>query len=118
MFTVLDVGHAVIELRNELATLRKAWNDAEGVCRCVVDGIALLFDSPTAAHLVAAREAVDRAVSVVRDASRTRRASRDVRAKFERMSGYLHFIRVTLAGLPTPENTGPQEWLQTFLARH
>jgi uncharacterized membrane protein YccC len=118
MFTVLDVGHAVIELRNELATLPKAWNDAEGVCQCVVDGIALLFDSPTAAHLVAAREAVDRAVSVVRDASRTRRASRDVRAKFERMSGYLHFIRVTLAGLPTPENTGPQEWLQTFLARH
>jgi uncharacterized membrane protein YccC len=118
MFTVLDVGHAVLELREELATIPKAWNDVEDACRSVVDGIALLFDSPTAARLASAREAVDAAVSVVRAVARSKPATREARATFERMSGYLHFLRVTLAELPTPVHTDAAEWLQAFLARH
>ncbi|RDK01514.1 FUSC family protein [Paraburkholderia lacunae] len=117
MFTVLDVGHAVLELREQLATIPKVWNDAEDACQSVVDGIALLFDSPTAAHLAAARGAVDQAVSVVREAARSKRAPREAHTKFERMSGYLHFMRVTLAELPTPVHTDAPEWLQAFLAR-
>ncbi|WP_207004653.1 hypothetical protein [Trinickia mobilis] len=48
----------------------------------MLDGLALLFDAPTAANLAAAREAVDEAVSVVREASQTKRASPDARAQF------------------------------------
>ncbi|WP_206997709.1 FUSC family protein [Trinickia mobilis] len=117
MFTVLDVGHAVIELRSELAIHPEAWQGTEGACRCVLDSLALLFDAPTAANLTAAREAVDAAVSAVREASQTKRASPDARARFQRMSGYLHFIRVTLAELPSPSNADAHDWLEAFLAR-
>ncbi|WP_321910262.1 FUSC family protein [Paraburkholderia sp. J11-2] len=117
MFTVLATGHAVLELREEIATIPQACNDAASACRNAVDGIAVLFDSPRAAHLAAARGAVAHAVSVVRGAARCKRATREARAKFERMSGYLHFIRVTLAELPTPVHTDAPAWLQAFLAR-
>jgi uncharacterized membrane protein YccC len=119
MFTVLDVGHAVLELREELATFPQAWNDAEDSCRSLVDDIAALFDSPTAAHLAAARSAVDKAVNRVREAAKSTRATHEARATFERISGYLHFVRVTLAELPTPAvHTDAQEWLRAFLTRH
>jgi uncharacterized membrane protein YccC len=117
MFTVLDVGHAVLELREELTHIPHAWKDAEGVCRDVVDGIAVLFDSPSAARLAAARGVVEQALSMVRKAGRSKRATREARDKFLRMSGYLHFIRVTLAELPTPSNPDEPGWLQAFLAR-
>jgi uncharacterized membrane protein YccC len=119
MFTVLDVGHAVLELREELAMFPQAWNDAEDSCRSLVDDIAALFDSPTAAHLAAARWAVDKAVNRVRDAAQSKRATHEARAIFERISGYLHFVRVTLAELPTPPlYTDAQEWRRAFLTRH
>lgn len=111
MFAVLDVGHAVIALRGEMAILPEAWQRTEGVCQCLLDSIADLFAAPTAANLAVAREAAAQAVSVAREASQTARASRDARAQVVRMSGYLHFIRTSLADLPSPSNTDAPGWV-------
>jgi uncharacterized membrane protein YccC len=117
MFTVLDVGHAVLELREDITHIPEAWQDTSGACKDAVEAIAVLFDSPTAAHLAAARGAVEQALSMLRDAARHKRSTSEARATFECMSGYLHFIRVTMAALPAPELTDASKWLQAFLAR-
>jgi uncharacterized membrane protein YccC len=116
-FTVLDVGHAVLELREQIMHFPPAEKKAGDACRDAVDGIALLFDSPKAAHLAAAGEAIDHAVMLVRELARSKRATHEARSTFERTTVYLHFIRVTLAELPRPVHVHPQEWLQAFLMR-
>ncbi|MBT2790108.1 FUSC family protein [Paraburkholderia strydomiana] len=118
MFTVLDVGHAVLALREKIEVVAQAWNEVAASCQSVVDGIAVFFDSPTAADLAAVPGAVDEAVNVVREAARSKRATPDVRVTFERTSGYLHFISVTLTDLPDPLHTDASEWLRAFLTRH
>ena len=95
----------------------ESWQGASGACKRVVEGIAVLFDSPSAARLAAARETVEQALAFVRDAAHSERATREVRSTFERMSGYLHFLRVMLAGLPEPEHADATEWAQAFLDR-
>jgi len=48
---------------------------------------------------------------------RSERTTRQARATFERMSGYVHFIRVTLAELAAPGHTDAQARLPVCLAR-
>jgi len=115
MFTVLDVGHTVLELREKIETVPQEWNEVEAACRFVVDGIALLFDSPTATKLAAARGAVEKAVNVVREAARSKHTTPEARVACQRISGYLNFIGVTLADLPNPLYTDASEWLRAFL---
>jgi uncharacterized membrane protein YccC len=109
MFTVLEMGHAAIELRTELANLpddaryapSAAWRRAT---QRMLEALGALFDTPTRERLVAAREATSTSIDAALQMLDTVITSREDRHRLQRTLTYLHFIRTALLDQRSPLN--------------
>jgi uncharacterized membrane protein YccC len=107
LFAVLEVGHAVIDIRHEIHLLKPAGRDAaRAECRTSVarglDAIARLFNRPTEARAATARRLTDQAIDDV-----ARLADRDGSSPGEydgvrRILSHLHFVRSALLDPQSP----------------
>lgn len=96
LFAVLEVGHAVIDLRTELGR-------ADGASiRQALDHVARLFDHPSPRHFQMALLATSSAIDNLRALLDTECQSRDERHRLQRMSSHLHFIRTALLDPQSP----------------
>ncbi|KAG0192134.1 hypothetical protein DFQ28_010015 [Apophysomyces sp. BC1034] len=108
-FTVLEVGHAVIELRTELDRLpaepryaaTMPWRQAT---QHMLETLVMLFSSPSHERLAAAREATAASIAAALMTLRSVVGSRDDRHRLQRTLSYLHFIRTALLDPQSPLN--------------
>jgi uncharacterized membrane protein YccC len=107
MLVTLEVGHAVIDLRNEAAragyaqALHSRWsNSLAQTC----DDLARLFERPDARGLDRALVSVRSATWVAQDVLETVHADRDKRHDLQRILSCLHFIRTALLDKDAPFN--------------
>lgn len=106
MFVVLEVGHAIIELRKEQAILpvhpcyaeSQPWRQA---IRVMGRALARLFLQPTASNHERALVAVDHAISRVQATDEPFARHFDTSA-LRRVQSYLHFIRTSLLDPQSP----------------
>ncbi|MNF36089.1 p-hydroxybenzoic acid efflux pump subunit AaeB [compost metagenome] len=106
MTLVLEIGHAVIELRQEKARLPDESSYAEGTAwRRAFDALAAalvrLFANPTPAHLSQALAQVELAIDAVRRTPEARAPHFDS-SPLRRLESYLHFIRTALLDPHSP----------------
>ncbi|CAB3802346.1 p-hydroxybenzoic acid efflux pump subunit AaeB [Paraburkholderia ultramafica] len=108
MLATLEVGHAVIDLRNETAraayahALHPRWSSAiERTC----DDLAQLFERPGTRALERALISVRSATWIAQDMLQTVHADRDRRHDLQRILSCLHFIRTALLDKDAPFNT-------------
>jgi len=113
MFVVLEVGHAIIELRKEQAILpvhpsyaeSQPWRQA---IRVMGRALARLFLQPTASNHERALVAVEHAISRVQATDEPFARHFDTSA-LRRVQSYLHFIRTSLLDPRSPlAELGPQ----------
>ncbi|MFM0737694.1 FUSC family protein [Paraburkholderia xenovorans] len=104
----LEVGHATIDLRNELVcagyaqALHPRWNSSFArTC----DQLAQLFTRPDARSLESAISSVRAATWIAQDVLKTVHADRDRRHDLQRILSCLHFIRTALLDKDAPFNT-------------
>ncbi|WP_110969686.1 FUSC family protein [Pseudomonas huaxiensis] len=116
MFVVLEVGHAIIELRKEQAILpvhpsyaeSQPWRQA---IRVMGRALARLFLQPTASNHERALIAVDHAISRVQATDEPFARHFDTSA-LRRVQSYLHFIRTSLLDPQSPlAELGPSQGL-------
>lgn len=106
MFVVLEVGHAIIELRKEQAILpvhpayaeSQPWRQA---IRVMGRSLVRLFIQPSQSHLERALIAVDHAISRVQATDEPFAPHFDTSA-LRRVKSYLHFIRTSLLDPQSP----------------
>ncbi|POA46763.1 FUSC family protein [Pseudomonas sp. MPR-ANC1] len=106
MFVVLEVGHAIIELRKEQAILpvhpayaeSQPWSQA---IRVMGRALVRLFLQPNASNLERALVAVDHAISRVAATDEPFAPHFDTSA-LRRVKSYLHFIRTSLLDPQSP----------------
>jgi uncharacterized membrane protein YccC len=106
LFSVLEVGNAVIDLRHELATLpahaRYAsgtpWRDA---IRAMLGAVSALFAGPGERRYEKALAATDAAIAAVQ-ALLPFDPPREERHQLQRILSHLHFIRTALIDPQTP----------------
>ncbi|WP_434592148.1 FUSC family protein [Pseudomonas sp. R4-83] len=106
MFVVLDVGHAIIELRKEQAILpvhpayaeSQPWRQA---IRVMGRALVRLFLQPSSSNLERALVAVDHAISRVAATDEPFAPHFDTSA-LRRVKSYLHFIRTSLLDPQSP----------------
>ena len=106
MFVVLEVGHAIIELRKEQATLpvhpayaeSQPWRQA---IRVMGRALVRLFLQPNSSNLERALVAVDHAISRVAATDEPFAPHFDTSA-LRRVKSYLHFIRTSLLDPQSP----------------
>ncbi|MFG6206320.1 FUSC family protein [Pseudomonas retamae] len=106
MFVVLEVGHAIIELRKEQAILpvhpayaeSQPWRQA---IRVMGRALVRLFLQPNSSNLERALVAVDHAISRVAATDEPFAPHFDTSA-LRRVKSYLHFIRTTLLDPQSP----------------
>ncbi|ACO76658.1 Fusaric acid resistance domain protein [Azotobacter vinelandii CA] len=106
MFVVLEIGHAVIELRQEQASLPEdpcyaedtAWQ--QGV-RAMGRALVRLFIQPDESNRQRALAAVEQAIQAVRDTPEPRPPQFDT-SPLRRVLSYLHFIRSSLLDPRSP----------------
>lgn len=105
MLVTLEVGHAVIDLRNEAAHasylqgLHPRWRDSlERTC----DDLARLFARPDAPALAQSLVSVRSAAWIAQDVLETVHADRDKRHDLQRILSCLHFIRTALLDKDAP----------------
>jgi len=106
MFAVLEIGHAVIELRQEQAALPQepcyaedtAWQ--QGV-RAMGRALVRLFIQPEETNRQRALAAVEQAIQAVRDTPEPRPPQFDT-SPLRRVLSYLHFIRSSLLDPRSP----------------
>jgi len=106
MTLVLEIGHAVIELRQEKARLPDESSYAEGTAwRRAFDALAAalvrLFSRPSPAHLSQALAQVELAIDAVRRTPEARAPHFDS-SPLRRLESYLHFIRTALLDPHSP----------------
>ncbi|MNQ34663.1 p-hydroxybenzoic acid efflux pump subunit AaeB [compost metagenome] len=106
MTLVLEIGHAVIELRQEKARLPDESSYAEGTAwRRAFDALAAalvrLFANPTPAHLSQTLAQVELAIDAVRRTPEAR-APHFASSPLRRLESYLHFIRTALLDPHSP----------------
>ncbi|SFP74181.1 Uncharacterized membrane protein YccC [Geopseudomonas sagittaria] len=106
MTLVLEIGHAVIELRQEKARLPDESSYAQGTAwRRAFDALAAalvrLFSKPSPAHLSQALAQVERAIDAVRRTPEARAPHFDS-SPLRRLESYLHFIRTALLDPHSP----------------
>ncbi|MNE02565.1 p-hydroxybenzoic acid efflux pump subunit AaeB [compost metagenome] len=106
MTLVLEIGHAVIELRQEKARLPDESSYAEGTAwRRAFDALAAalvrLFANPTPAHLSQTLAQVELAIDAVRRTPEARAPHFDS-SPLRRLESYLHFIRTSLLDPHSP----------------
>ncbi|MNO38000.1 p-hydroxybenzoic acid efflux pump subunit AaeB [compost metagenome] len=116
MFVVLEVGHAIIELRKEQAILpvhpayaeSQPWRQA---IRVMGRALVRLFLQPNSSNLERALIAVDHAISRVQSTDEPFAPHFDTSA-LRRVKSYLHFIRTSLLDPQSPlavfANSQPQ----------
>lgn len=109
MLVTLEVGHAVIDLRNEAARaghvqgLHPRWSASlERLC----DDLARLFSRPEARALAQSLVSVRSATWIAQDVLETVHADRDKRHDLQRILSCLHFIRTALLDKDAPFNAG------------
>ena len=108
MLVTLEVGHAVIDLRNEVAragyvqALHPHWNS--GLTR-TCDDLARLFARPDVRALERALVSVRSATWIAQDLLETVHADRGQRHDLQRILSCLHFIRTALLDEDAPFNT-------------
>ncbi|MGF6649840.1 putative membrane protein YccC [Paraburkholderia youngii] len=107
MLATIEVGHAVIDLRNEAARadyadiLQPRWRSMiEHTC----DDLARLFERPGPGSLERALVTVRSATWLAQDMLRTVHAERDRRHDLQRILSCLHFIRSALLDKDAPFN--------------
>ena len=108
MLATLEVGHAVIDLRNE--TARAAYADSlhprwRGAMERTRDDLALLFERPDTQALERALVSVRSATWIAQDMLQTVHADRDKRHDLQRILSCLHFIRTALLDKDAPFNS-------------
>lgn len=110
MFVTLEVGHAIIELRNELQGIRSEAPDllpasAYAALNRLREAIPALFAQPSAATLSAALAANDATIAEVQAAIGPHYRERSERHRLQRTLSYLHFIRTALLDEQSPLHT-------------
>jgi uncharacterized membrane protein YccC len=106
MFVVLEIGHAIIELRKEQATLpvhpayaeSQPWRQA---IRVMGRALVRLFRQPSQSNLERALVAVDHAIGRVQATDEPFAPHFDTSA-LRRVKSYLHFIRTSLLDPQSP----------------
>jgi len=108
MFAVLEVGHAVIDLRTELSR-SDTGTDTGTTARAsrasikqALHQVARLFDHPTPRRFHAALSATTLAIDDLRGQLDTVHEPREERRRLQRMSSHLHFIRTALLDPQSP----------------
>lgn len=107
MLITLEVGHAVIDLRNELAQAAYAaawhprWNDCLDALN---DDIAGLFERPDRARFERVSESVHSAIANVQKVLERVHENREKRHDMQRILSCLHFIRTALLDKDAPFN--------------
>jgi uncharacterized membrane protein YccC len=107
MLATLEVGHAVIDLRNEVAragyaqALHPRWSST---MECTRDDLARLFARPDTRGLERALVSVRAATWIAQDVLETVHADRDKRHDLQRILSCLHFIRTALLDKDAPFN--------------
>jgi uncharacterized membrane protein YccC len=107
MFSVLEVGNAVLDLRREIATLpadaryarTMPWRVAENSARRAV---AALFDRPQTRRMDLALSATTDAIAAVQQLLMAFAPPRDERHQLQRILSHLHFIRTALIDPQSP----------------
>jgi uncharacterized membrane protein YccC len=110
LFTVLEVGNAIIDMRLDIAALpddaryavKTPWRVAERKTR---DAVAALFDRPDARRLCEALAATTDALTAIQQALTTFTPPREERHQLQRILSYLHFIRTALLDPQSPLGT-------------
>jgi uncharacterized membrane protein YccC len=101
LFAVLEVGHAVIDLRIELNRPDALKPSPDSITRALHQ-VARLFDHPTPQRFDATLSATSNAIADLRVLLDTVREPRDKRHRLQRMSSHLHFIRTALLDPQSP----------------
>jgi uncharacterized membrane protein YccC len=101
LFAVLEVGHAVIDLRTEL-TRADTVTPARASITQALHQVACLFDRPTPRRFDAALSATTRAIDDLRAQLDTVHERCEERHRLQRMSSHLHFIRTALLDPQSP----------------
>jgi uncharacterized membrane protein YccC len=104
LFAVLEVGHAVIDLREELAALggessHAPWRRSTAT---TLDAVARLFDKPNAERFSAALASTSQAIEQLQQQLDAQRPPRDERHRLQRILSHLHFIRTALLDPQSP----------------
>ncbi|MFM0154113.1 FUSC family protein [Paraburkholderia sediminicola] len=108
MLVTLEIGHAVIDLRNEAShagyarALHPRWNSSMArTC----DDLARLFERPDARGLERTLASVRSTTWAAQDVLETVHGDRDKRHDLQRILSSLHFIRTALLDKDAPFNT-------------
>ncbi|SAL43209.1 FUSC family protein [Caballeronia humi] len=101
LFAVLEAGHAVIDLRHELAamTARAPWRVS---IAATLDAVARLFDKPDAARFDTALASTSDAIATLQAVLDAERPPRAERHRLQRILSHLHFIRTALLDPQSP----------------
>jgi uncharacterized membrane protein YccC len=106
LFAVLEVGHAVIDLRTELSRSDNGTGTTARASRASImqalHQVARLFDHPTPRCFDAALSATTLAIDDLRTLLDIVREPREERHRLQRMSSHLHFIRTALLDPQSP----------------
>jgi uncharacterized membrane protein YccC len=107
MFSVLEIGHAMLDLRGELDALpREPAYDAEQPWRRAIDATRLaladLFRHPHRADFAKSLDDIEQAIALTRDALARLAPPRDQRRQLQRILSQLHFARSALLDRESP----------------
>lgn len=105
MLATLEVGHAVIDLRNETthATYARSLHPRWGICIEEMNAaIGRLFERPDQVRLELALVSVSAATGTMREVLKTVHGHRERRHDLQRVLGCLHFIRTALLDKDAP----------------
>jgi uncharacterized membrane protein YccC len=107
LFSVLENGRAVIDLRREIAQLERAPRNAASTpwrraVDATLDALAKLFDRPGAARFAATLAATERAIVDTQALLASVATSREERHRLQRIVSHLHFIRTSLLDPESP----------------
>jgi hypothetical protein len=107
MFSVLEVGNAVIDLRREVASFPRTkrfqrgpfWRDVvHGTCK----SLESLYATPSSSSLRQALLLTANAITVVREHRQNPAVESNEQRQMQRMLSYLHFIRSALLDPQSP----------------
>ncbi|VWB09597.1 FUSC family protein [Burkholderia metallica] len=108
MLSTLEVGHAVIDLRDELSAFRESkppqmlrWT---GSIDAVLHALPRFFDDPTPGHHARTLKSVNLAIRASQHALQAWYAVPDERHRMQRIVGCLHFMRSALLDKDAPFN--------------
>lgn len=107
MLITLEVGHAVIDLRNEAANAAyaEALHPRWSACLEQMNGdVAALFEEPIPRHLERVLASVRETIGIAQAVLETVHTDRERRHDLQRMLGSLHFIRTALLDKDAPFN--------------